>query len=159
MQHFGTVLVADHNSDTTQFRERTISAQRSVLVVRDDNKNNDLLDAICEFLDIAVEHAASGGDLGPLLLGLHPMAVIADLEGDVQDGFHVMKMAAGYDRRLPILLLTKDETALQGAIDAVKEVWGLQHVTTATEMGSIGAVVDFLCLAARDAGRSRMMRV
>src|ERR1700689_4888570 len=132
MEHFGISVVADQGRNVPPFRERTIPTQRSVLVVRDDDKNNELLDAICEFLDIAVEHAASGGDLGPLLLGLRPMAVIADLEGDVQDGFHVMKMAAGYDRRLPVLLLTGKENLLQGAIDAVKEVWGLRHVVTAT---------------------------
>jgi CheY-like chemotaxis protein len=159
MEHFEIITVADQGRNAPPFRERTIPAQRSVLVVRDDDKNNEILDAICEFLDIAVEHAASGGDLGPLLLGLRPMAVIADLEGDVQDGFHVMKMAAAYDRRLPILLLTDNEILLQGAIDAVKEVWGLRRVATASGMGSIGDVVDFLCHAARDAGRSRMMRI
>jgi CheY-like chemotaxis protein len=159
MEVFGVSMVADQGRNASPFRERTIPAVRSVLVVRDDDKNNEVLDAICEFLDIAVEHAASGGDLGPLLLGLRPMAVIADLEGDVQDGFHVMKMAASYDRRLPILLLTSNEILLQGAIDAVKEVWGLRHVATAAGMGSIGDVVDFLCHAARDAGRSRMMRI
>jgi CheY-like chemotaxis protein len=159
MEHFGINMVPNQGRNAPPFRDRTIPAQRSVLVVRDDDKNSEVLDAICEFLDIAVEHAASGGDLGPLLLGLRPMAVIADLEGDVQDGFHVMKMAAGYDRKLPILLLTGNEILLQGAIDAVKEVWGLKHVATAAGMGSVGDVVDFLCHAARDAGRSRMMRI
>jgi hypothetical protein len=70
-----------------------------------------------------------------------------------------MKMAAGYDCRLPVLLLTGNGIAVQGAIDAVKEVWGLKHVATVAETGSIGDVVDFLCHAARDAGRSRMMRI
>jgi len=159
MEQLGATMVADQGRDVTRFRDRAVPAQRSVLVVRDDDKNSDFLDAICEFLDITVEHAASGGDLGPLLLGLRPMAVIADLDGEVQDGFHVMKMVAAYDRRLPILLLTSNEASLKGAIDAVKEVWGLMHVATAAGTGSVGDVVDFLCHAARDAGRSRMMRV
>ena len=159
MERIATAMVADPRRDVIQLRSRTVPGRHSVLVVRDDDKNNDFVVAICEFLGITVEHASSGGDLCPLLLGLHPMAVIADLEGADQDGFHVMKMVAGYDRKLPILLLTGNEMALQGAIDAVKEVWGLGHVATAAGTGTIGDVVDFLCHAARDAGRSRMMRV
>ena len=87
------------------------------------------------------------------------MALIADLDGEAQDGFHVMKMAANYSKRLPVLLLTSNEPAIQGAIDAVKELCGLYRVATASGMGNIGEVVDFLCHAARDAGHSRMMRI
>jgi CheY-like chemotaxis protein len=128
-------------------------------VVTDDDETSEVLGTICEFLDIGIEHASTGGDIGPLLLGIRPIAVIADLEGEAQDGFHVMKVAANYDRKLPVLLLTGNEMQLQGAIDAVKEIWGLAHVTTAKDMSHIGEVVDFLCQAARDAGRSRMMRI
>jgi hypothetical protein len=86
------------------------------------------------------------------------MAVIADLDGEVQDGFHVMKMAADYDRSVPILLLTGYDPALLGAIDAVQEVWGLTRVATVAGTAGIGALVDFICHAARDAGRPRILR-
>jgi CheY-like chemotaxis protein len=159
MVNISADTVVNSRRDTTPFRPRSIPALYTVLVVRDDNSNNEYLEAICEFLGIGVEHASSGGDLGPLLIGLRPLAVIADLDGDGQDGFHVMKMAADYNKRLPVLLLTGNETAIHGAIDAVKEVWGLWRVSTAVGMGSVGEVVDFLCHAARDAGHARMLRV
>jgi CheY-like chemotaxis protein len=158
MEHFRTSVIADRSRNAIRLRKRTIPTQRPVLIVCEDDKNNDYLEAICEFLDISMEHAASGSDLGPLLLGLRPIALVADLDGDVQDGLHVMKMVAGYDQRLPVLLLTGNQISLEGGVDAVKEILGLNHVATATDPGSIGDVVDFLCYAARNAGRSRMMR-
>ncbi|MGD0430767.1 MAG: hypothetical protein ABSA58_06715 [Acetobacteraceae bacterium] len=158
MEHFRTSIAADRGRNAIRLRKRTIPTQRSVLIVRDDDRNNDYLEAICKFLGISIERAASGSELAPLLLGLRPIALVADLDGDVQDGFHVMKMVAGYDQRLPVLLLTGNQISLEGAVDAVKEIWGLNHVATATDPGSIGDVVDFLCYAARNAGRSRMMR-
>ncbi len=45
-----------------------------------------------------------------------------------------------------------------GAVDAVREVFGLSNVATAHETCGMGPLVDFICHAARDAGRSRMMR-
>ena len=87
------------------------------------------------------------------------MAVIADLDGEAQDGFHVMKIAAAYDRSLPVMLLTCNEPAMLGAIDAVSEVWALTRVTTAPNASAVGPLVDFICQTARDAGRSRMMRI
>jgi CheY-like chemotaxis protein len=139
--------------------DRAVPLRSSVLVVRDGDKNSDFLDAVCEFLDIGVEHATTADDLEHMLLGMRPMAVIADLDSEVADGFHVMKTAAGYDRALPILLLTENEPALLGAVDAVQEIWGLRRVATVAGTGGIGELVDFICHAARDAGRSRMMRI
>jgi CheY-like chemotaxis protein len=134
------------------------SPQHAVLVVRDHNRNGDYLESVCEFLDIEVQHAATGDDLREMLTTLRPMAVIADLDGEVQDGFHVMKMAADYDRSVPILLLTSYDPVLLGAIDAVQEVWGLTRVATVAATAGIGALVDFICHAARDAGRPRALR-
>jgi CheY-like chemotaxis protein len=134
------------------------SPQHAVLVVRDHNRNDDYLESVCEFLDIEVQHAATGDDLRAMLTSLRPMAVIADLDGEVQDGFHVMKMAADYDRSVPILLLTGYDPVLLGAIDAVQEVWGLTRVGTVAATAGIGALVDFICHAARDAGRPRILR-
>jgi ActR/RegA family two-component response regulator len=138
--------------------DRGGSPQHAVLVVRDADKGSDYLESICEFLDIDMHHASTGDDLRTMLTTLRPMAVIADLDGDSQDGFHVMKMAADYNRSVPILLLTGYDPAMLGAIDAVQEVWGLTHVATAAATAGIGALVDFICHAARDAGRLRMVR-
>jgi DNA-binding NtrC family response regulator len=159
MTHFGTAVIVDSVWDVTPFSDRAITLHHTVLVVRDHDSNSEFLEEICEFLDIRVEYATGRDDLSHMLVALRPMAVIADLEGAVQDGFHVMKMVADRDRSLPVLLLTSNDPALLGAVDAVQEIWGLSRVTTVTDASDVGALVDFICHAARDAGMSRLMRV
>jgi CheY-like chemotaxis protein len=159
MVQMGTAELVEPVQVVTPFGDRTIPAPHSILVVRNSDKNSDLLDLVCEFLDIGVEHASNGDDLAPLLRGLRPIAVIADLDGEAQDGFHVMKVTASYDRTLPVLLLTSNDPALLGAVDAVQAVWGLTRVATVTGAADIGELVDFVCRAAREAGRTRLMRV
>jgi CheY-like chemotaxis protein len=159
MVHIGTTVLVESSQAATPFGRRIIPAPHAVLVVRDDDKNNELLDTICEFLDIGVEHASSADDLATLLRGLRPMAVIADLDSEAQDGFHVMKVVASYDRTLPIMLLTSNDPSLLGAVDAVQAVWGLTRVATVNGTAGIGTLVDFMCRAARDAGRDRLIRV
>ena len=58
-----------------------------------------------------------------------------------------------------MLLLTSGDPALLGAVDAVREIWGLSHVTAMTDAAGMGVMVDFLCQAARDTGMARMMRI
>jgi len=159
MTHFGTAVLVDPVWDVTPFSDRAMAVHPAVLVIRDHDKHSEPLEAICEFLDIGVEYASSRDDLSQLLPGLRPLAVIADLEGEFQDGFHVMKVVAGCDQSLPVLLLTSNDPALLGAVDAVREVFGLRRVATITEASGIGALVDFICHAARDAGMPRLMRV
>jgi hypothetical protein len=159
MGHSGTADVLNLTRGKKPLSVRPRAVNHSVLVVRDEGVDYDLLDGVCGFLDIGVEYIASKEELGPMLRVLSPMAVIADLAGKTQDGYHVMKVAAHYDRDLPVLLLTDKDPALLGAMDAVQEVWSLRRVATMRAAGEIGALVDFLCHAARDAGMSRLMRV
>jgi CheY-like chemotaxis protein len=158
MDQIDSMNIGDRSWEIASPESRRSSPQHAVLVVRDPDSTSDYLESVCEFLDIEVQHAAVGDDLGAMLTTLRPMAVIADLDGAVQDGFHVMKMAADYDRSVPILLLTGYDPALLGAIDAVQEVWGLTRVATAAATAGIGVLVDFICHAARDAGRPRTVR-
>jgi CheY-like chemotaxis protein len=159
MGQLGTTDVIDRDWGNATFDDRTVPVNNSILVVRDAGRNSDYLNSVCEFLGIAMQYVSAGEDLQTILPGLRPMAVVADLDGDVQDGFHVMKMTADFDRSVPILLLTSSDPALLGAIDAVQEAWGLTHVATAADTAGIGVFVDFICQAARDAGRPRLMRV
>jgi ActR/RegA family two-component response regulator len=158
MDQIGPSSVIDRPWDLAIPDVRSHSSQPAVLLVRDPEKNNDYLESVCEFLEICVHHATTGDDLRTILSTLRPMAIIADLDGEIQDGFHVMKMAADHDRSMPILLLTGYDPALLGAIDAVQEVWGLTRVATAADTAGVGALVDFICHAARDAGKPRMLR-
>jgi hypothetical protein len=159
MAHIAATDVIDRVWAVTPSADRIDPSRHSVLVVSDEGQSNESLDLVCEFLDIDVVRADGGDDLGPMLLRNRPMAVIANLDGEGQDGCHVMKTIAGYNRSLPILLFSSNEPALLGAVDAVREIWGLAHVSTVHGSGGIGALVDFICHASRDAGRSRLMRI
>lgn len=159
MVHIATSSLLGPDRSPSPFGDNLNPAGHSVLVVRDGDKSNHLLDAICDFFDIGVEHVDSEEHLGPLLRGSQPIAVIADLESAGQDGYHVMMTVAAHDPELPVLLLTNGDPALLGAVDAVREIWGLARVATLSSLAETGALVDFLCRAARDAGLSRMMRL
>ena len=159
MVHIATSALLAPDRFNSPFSENVQNAGHSVMVVRDHEKNNHLLDVICDFFDIGVEHVGSEERLAPLLRECRPIAVIADLESAGQDGYHVMMTVAGHDPSLPILLLTDDDPMLLGAVDAVKEIWGLERVVTISGPAETGKLVDFLCQAARDAGMSRMMRL
>jgi hypothetical protein len=159
MDHFGNTDIVDQIWPAVTFEERTVPATHHILIVREPDKVSDSIALVCEFLDIVVEHITPADDLRSMLEILRPMAVITDLSGEQQDGFHVLKLTASYDPSLPVLMLTEDDPALLGALDAVQEVWGLTQVATASLSLGVGALVDFVCHAARSAGRPRLMRV
>ncbi len=128
-----------------------------VLVVEDDEEYSSALRAVCDCLDVVVERMPSHGDLGSLLGERRPMAVVAAMDGAGQDGCHILMTVAAYDRDLPVLLITNDDPALLGAIEAVEEVWQLKSVVKWPRLLGIGAVVDFLFRAGRRSGCMRLM--
>jgi hypothetical protein len=158
MVHIGAADVINPDWAVTTFDSRTIPGRHALLVIRDVDQNNECLEAVCAFLDIDVEYATPRHDLRALLSAVRPLAVIADLDGETQDGCHVMKVVAKLDPNLPVLLLGSSDPAFMGAVDAVREIWGLKRVMTADTVVGVGTLVDFICHAARDAGWSRLMR-
>ncbi len=159
MVHIGTAAFLNPVVELNPFSDRLDPVRHAVLIVRDTDENQDPVDAICGFLEIGAEHASSADDLRPLLRGIHPIAIIADLDGKHQDGYHIMKTVAAYDPDLPVLLLTDGNPALLGAVDAIAELHGLTRVATVIGTSDIGGLVDFLCHAARDSGMTRLLRV
>jgi len=141
------------------FTDRTGEGERAVLIIQDEDSGDSLLSTICTFLGLRSERVRGDEDLACLLHGGCPLAIIAPLDGQYQDGCHVMKVAASINRALPILLLTDGSDADLGAVDAVSGIWGLTHVRTISGSRDIGVFVDFLCQAAQEAGMSRLLRV
>jgi DNA-binding NtrC family response regulator len=129
------------------------------MIVGDDLSWSPALDVICDFFDLAVEHVHSDLDVAYLLAEYRPMAVIAEVDGNGQDGFHVMKTVSAYDPELPMMLLTGGDPVLAGAAEAVREITGLVNMTAERALPSIGELVDFLFRAGRAAGITRMMPV
>lgn len=136
-----------------------VAKQGVVAIVSDNRQTIDQLAPVCEFLDLRIEVVSTGVDLEQVLLEHRPMAVVSDIEGDEQDGFHTMKMVARYNRDLPILLLTAGDSVLMGAADAVQSVWGLTTVSSTSGFPMAGQLVQFLFSAGRRAGCMRLIPI
>ena len=130
-----------------------------VVVVEDGISLSEPFHTICECLGIGVERMPSRDVLGHMLRDRRPMAVVAEMDATGQDGCHVLMTIAGFDRSLPVLLITGPDPALLGAVDAVEEVWQLSSVEKWQEMSGVGAMVDFLFRAGRKGSCIRLMSV
>lgn len=118
-----------------------------VLVLEDGEKLSGALRALCAFLDIAVERLDSDEPLLPFLQRCRPMAVVAPMDAEGQDGANVLMTVAEYDRSLPVLLLSDGDPTLAGAADAVAELWGLTSVVQSVAWPRPGVIAEFLCRA------------
>lgn len=152
----GTALIERSYSRLDQ-RISDHDVQALVLIVMDNRGLAQSLEMVCDFLGLAVEILTSDEIIGQRLETPRPMAIITEADGHGQDGFHVMMEVARHDRDLPILFLSGDDPALQGAADAVCEVNGLTSVTMATQSPPVGELVDFLFRAGRRFGWGRML--
>jgi hypothetical protein len=102
---------------------------------------------ICDFLEISVDRIDSNEDLLPFLQRCRPMAVIAAMDAEGQDGCNVLMTVARHDPSLPVLLMTGTDPAVAGAADAVTELWGLTEVMQTAAWPAPGDIVEFLCRA------------
>jgi CheY-like chemotaxis protein len=152
-KNFATRVAAqDNGSGTGQ-----ITREALVLLVEDDLDLSTAFAGVCECLNVAVERMPTQGDLASLLRQRRPMAVVAEMDAAGQDGCHVLMTVAAYDRDLPVMVISGDDPALLGAIDAVEEIWQLTSVVKMPELPGIGAVVDFLFRAGRKGGCMRLI--
>jgi CheY-like chemotaxis protein len=131
----------------------------SVLIIDDGELLFEAFRNICECLGVSVQRMPSRDDLGAALRTRRPMAVVAEVDAAGQDGCHVLMAIAQHDSELPVLLLTGEDPAMIGAVDAVEEIWQLASVTKWQRLLGIGAVIDFLFQAGRKAGCMRLMSV
>ena len=130
-----------------------------LLVIEDDEQITGALQAICDFLDVALERIQSEDDVSLALQDYRPMGLIARTDCRGQDGCHIMMTVAQYDRSLPIMLLTGGDPALAGAADAVEELWKLESVVQSPTLPSVADTVDFLFRAGRKGRCIRFMPV
>jgi len=130
-----------------------------VIVIEDETRIADAFHIVCDCLDVTVQPLDSLADLAITLRQIRPMAVITELDMANQDGCHVLKSVAAYDRNLPVMVLAGTNTALLGAIDAVEELWGLSSVSKHQDLPGIGEIVDFLFRAGQSGRCLRLMPV
>ena len=149
----GTPSLNDLADTTTEAR------MPLVLVVEDGCTLSEALRSLCAFLEIQVERLDSDEPLLPFLQRGRPMAVVAPMEAEGQDGAHVLMTVAQYDRSLPMLLLSEGDAALAGAADAVIDLWGLSCVSQITRWPTLGGLAEFLCHASVQGNCLGMMPV
>lgn len=133
--------------------------QGVVAIVSDDPCTIASLAPVLDFLDLKMEIVSAEDDLAQVLRDHRPMAVIGDVDGKEQDGFHTMKMVARHSRDLPMLLLTGGDPVLMGAVDAVQDLCGLTSVSRTSQFPLAGQLVAFLFSAGRRAGCMRLVPV
>jgi CheY-like chemotaxis protein len=136
-----------------------VAKQGVVAIVSDNPTTIEQLAPVCEFLDLKFEVVSAGTDLEQVLQEHRPMAVVSDVDGETQDGFHTMKQVARYSHDLPILLLTGGDSVMMGAADAIQSLWGLTAVTSTSAFPMAGQLVQFLFNAGRRAGCMRLIPV
>lgn len=132
------------------------SRELLVIVVEDTPVLSRTIGFLCDYLGIRVETVPSHASLEELLPAKRPMAVMSPIDTPAQDGCHVLKTVADYDRSLPVLLVTGTDPALLGAVEAVEEIWKLDQVQKMTCTPGIGDLVEFLFKAGRRSGSSLM---
>ena len=133
--------------------------QAVVLIVSDSAETAIQLESVCAFFDLAVEVVASDENMLAMLREQRPMAVVSEIVGGAQDGFHAMRVVASYDPDLPIMVLTNGDPILMGAADAMQELCNLTMVSRTTAKPLAGQLAEFLFLAGRRAGCMRLVRV
>jgi CheY-like chemotaxis protein len=129
----------------------TTSLQREllVLVVEDAPVLSRSIGFLCDYLGIHLETVSGHADLEAVLRSRRPMAVMSMIDTPAQDGCHVLKTIAGYDRTLPVMLVTGNDPALLGAVEAVEEIWQLGRLSKMTGIPGVGDLVEFLFSASR----------
>jgi hypothetical protein len=153
------ISLLDSSGDYSFHSTRPAHRQALVVIACDAAETVEQLEAVCEFFDLAVEVVPAQADLMNVLREQRPMAVISDVDGQHQDGFHVLKIVAHYDHGLPVLLLTGGDPVMMGAADAVQEMWNLTMVSRSTSAPLAGQLADFLCAAGRSAGCMRLVQL
>jgi CheY-like chemotaxis protein len=155
---FMNMIASPNLSQSHEFLSTATGTQQGVVVIVSDNPQTiDRLTPVCEFLELRIEVVSTAAELHRVLRDQGPMALISDVEGQDQDGFHVMKLVARHDRGLPIMLLTDGDPAMMGAADAVQDLWGLTSVTRTSGFPVAGQLVAFLFSSGRRAGCMRLV--
>lgn len=152
---FGGRAGAQNSGNGTEAAPRTAL----VIIVEDDTTLFNAFHSVGECLSVAVERISTREELGSILRQRRPMAVVAEMDAPGQDGCHVLMTVAAYDPKLPVLLVTGDEPALLGAVDAVEQIWQLSSVTKWPRLLGVGSIVDFLFRAGRKGGCMRLMSI
>ena len=125
----------------------THESDNIVLVIDDMEDVGETVRRICRSLGVACEYMPSGESLPKILRYAKINAVIADIMMPDEDGYHVMKEIADYDRHLPILMMTGGEAYLLHTVEAMAEIYHLTRVLARPKPIQRSVVKEFLVAA------------
>lgn len=108
-------------------------------------------------LELELVTVQSHHDLPFRLHHARPIAVISELDPTGQPSCAALRCIATYHQDLPVLLVSGDDPAAHGTIDAVEQLWGLSGLHRLMAPPGPGDLIRFLCLAGRQDGRGRLM--
>ena len=138
--------------------ESGAGTQRVVMLETADEPSP-MLTEVCTALDVEVIHLASHHDLPFTLHHRQPMAVVVVVNRMGPDICQALRSIASFDRTLPVLVITADDPACLGIVDASEQLWRLTGLSSSAEMPDMGYVVDFLFRAGRKGQVGRLLPV
>ncbi len=152
---FGTSLIGRALSEDSLLM--TEQETQRVVVLANQLGVSATMVAMCEALEIEVVAVHSHHEL-PFRLHHHrPIAVISELDPAGQASCSALRHIAAYDPNMPVLLISGEDPAAQGTIDAAEQLWGLSGLERHRDAPSLSDLIGFLFHAGRQSGLGRLI--
>lgn len=117
------------------------------------------VEEVCRFLGIRVEPVAETLGIADALHALRPIGIIAAADEIDCAVYDLLMAVAGFERDLPLLLITDDRASVRGAVHSALMLWqltGLIHLTRRLETSDL---IDFIFRAGRKNGTGHLLPV
>ncbi|MBV9538142.1 MAG: hypothetical protein JOY70_04320 [Acidisphaera sp.] len=117
------------------------------------------LAGLCDALSLQMRLVADTSALVDALGQVRPVGLLC---GDFGAGgapvTRLLRLIAGYDPTLPVLLVTTDDPETLGSIDAAVDLWPLENMEHAALPVPVSTVLDFIARAGQQRGGLNFMR-
>jgi len=130
-----------------------------VLVLTQSEEVPEQLDSMCRALDIGIMPVTSHHDLPFRLHHCRPMAVVSELDPQSLASCAALRCIAAYNPDMPVLLVSGDDPAAMGTIDAAEQLWGLSGLQRLPTLPAPRDLINFLFHAGRQRGFGRLIPV
>ncbi len=85
--------------------------------------------------------------------------VCGDLGAEGRHLIRLLRLLSGYDRAMPVLLVTRDDPETLGGVDAALELFPMPDLHRVSGAVRIDAVIAFVAHAARQRGTMRLIAI
>lgn len=137
----------------------TAAEELVVLIVGDSDRLLPSLGPYCDFFRVRMLTAAADEDLPLVLRAERPIAVVGEIDGDVEEGCVLLTAVASYDPTLPLLMILRAGGRMMAAMETARQALRIRHLLTSTSLPMQGDLVSFLATAIMRSGRANFMPV